>query len=75
MHPTITIISVLVGFALDLLNVVLALRRSRRGRGASGLPVIPIIFYWLPAVVGYPVLSSSSLLDMGIFVAVHVILS
>jgi hypothetical protein len=74
MHPIIAIISVLVGLALDLLSVVLVLRKNRRGRGPSGLPVIPIFFYCLPAFAGHPVLSGSWLPDVGIFVIFHVIL-
>jgi len=74
MHPGIAIISLLVGFALDVWSVVLVLRKNRRNRGPSGLPVVPVFFYCLPAITGYPVLSDSWLLDVGVFMAFHVIL-
>jgi hypothetical protein len=68
------IVSLLVGFALDLLSVVLVLRKNRRGRGPSRLPVVPIFFYCLPAVAGYPVPFRSWPPEVGIFVTFHFIL-
>ena len=74
MHPGLAIISLLVGFALDLWSVVLVLRKNRRRHGPSGLPVVPVFFYFLPALTGYPVLFDSWLPDVGVFMAFHVIL-
>ena len=62
------------GILVDLFSCWLALRRNRRGRGASGLPVVPLIVcYLLPLmIVKIPVLTASLWLDCLLLTLSHV---
>ncbi len=43
---------ILLGAGVDLLNLALSVAYDRRGRGPSGIPLIPLLIYWGAVLLG-----------------------
>ncbi len=41
------LVTLLVPFSIDILSLYLSLKRNRRGRGASGFPIVTLFLYGL----------------------------
>jgi hypothetical protein len=66
------VVSALLGLALDVFSLVLVFRRHRKGRGPSGVPVVPLLLYLIPVLSGHPLFSDK--VDLTLFVTLHVCL-
>lgn len=64
----------MVGAVIDIWSLVLTLRFNRRGHGASGIPLVPLIFYWLPAVTQTPLVTHSAALESLIMTMLHILI-
>ena len=68
------LLAIFAGLVLDLFSLALTLRRNRGRRGPSGMPVVPFLLYMVPLLSGHSVFSESRLVDLAIFMGLHVFL-
>ena len=65
---------IILGLVLDLLTLILKVSSTRRGRGSSGVPLIPVLLYYVGGVMlRRAIITSLGLLDLGVLTLFHVL--